>query len=184
MKTLYKIMEESMDFPHIYYRGLKRERVIPEAGCTNVAIVRNPREWEVFEGLIEAKEALQNYKTSVWDFGDYYNVTEYYVEKYEVDEDGEEVQSLGIWGYTPMIYEVVEKNNNTSEEKIVAEFNNYSDADLECWRRAEDFKDKCCGVEDDDNCEWVSMTWEIYVGNLRFPYSESAQGIAPVSKEK
>ena len=71
-------------------------------GCTTDRGDTNPEPLKTFENKNEALKKLQNYKTSVTDFRNYYLVEEYYVEEEIQDEDGEFVDGGDILDYSKL----------------------------------------------------------------------------------
>lgn len=99
--TKYEIKKATREF-----KGYKNRHKIRE-GCTVVA------EGDIFDEIVksfdskdEALNALKAYTSTIDISGDLYEVTEYYVEENEYDEDGEWIDGGGIWEFSPLPEEV------------------------------------------------------------------------------
>lgn len=75
-----------------------------------------------FDTLEEAREVLKEYKSTVYDYPKYYLVTEYVVEEYEYDEDGDG-EYKDTWTTSEMAFTIVNDSFDT-----VATFDNLKDA--------------------------------------------------------
>ena len=76
-----------------------------------------------FNTLEEAKDALKNYKSTVYDYPKYYHITEYVIEEYEYDEDSDS-EYKDTWATSEMTFTVVD--NDTFD--VVATYDNLKDA--------------------------------------------------------
>lgn len=82
--------------------GQFREENEAVEGCTLQQRDQEPEVLEVFDTLEEAREALKKYKGSakyVRDVVPFYQVTEFYIEQNEYDEDGEWISGGDIWDF-------------------------------------------------------------------------------------
>ena len=82
---------------------------------------------ESFDAKEAAIEALKKYSTDISEFsscGTVFNVTEYYVEENEYDEDGDVVICNGVWEESKMEILLVDNDGNTIEI-----FDNYADVE-------------------------------------------------------
>ena len=94
-------------------------------GCTLDKVSIYPENIKAFGSKEEALEELKKYKTDVTDYGRYYLVEEYYIEEQKVNEEGEVVDSFGIWDYSKMsIYVVSDETKET-----IGKAGNYKDAE-------------------------------------------------------
>lgn len=76
-----------------------------------------------FATLEEAKEALKEYKSTVHQYPRLFLVTEYVIEEYEYDEDGDG-EYKDTWATSEMVFDVADNN---SFDKV-ATFDNLKDA--------------------------------------------------------
>lgn len=106
-----------------------KERFEIAAGCTANQDDCESKLIKSFDSKEDALEELKNYKTEINSFssntGTRYNVTEYFVEEAEYDEDGDWIAGGDIWGFSEMSIEVVEKPSYNT----LAIFNNMKDAE-------------------------------------------------------
>lgn len=106
-----------------------KERFEIAAGCTANQDDCESKLIKSFDSKEDALEELKNYKTEINSFssntGTRYNVTEYFVEEAEYDEDEEWIAGGDIWGFSEMSIEVVEKPSYNT----LAIFNNMKDAE-------------------------------------------------------
>ena len=106
-----------------------KERFEIAAGCTANQDDCESKLIKSFDSKEDALEELKNYKTEINSFssntGTRYNVTEYYVEENEYDEDGDWVAGGDVWEFSKMEIEVVEKPSYNT----IATFDNFEDAE-------------------------------------------------------
>lgn len=118
----YELRENSREVKY-------KERFEITKGCTQFQESSEPVLIKTFGTKEEALEELKNYKSSIREFsantGTCYEVTEYYVEEAEYDEDGDWIAGGDIWGFSKMEIEVVEKPSYNT----LAIFNNMKDAE-------------------------------------------------------
>ena len=76
-----------------------------------------------FDTLEEAKQALKEYESTVYDYPKYYFITEYVIEEYEYDEDGDS-EYKDTWATSEMSFTVVDNDSFD----VVATFDNLKDA--------------------------------------------------------
>lgn len=107
-----------------------KERFEIAEGCTQFQESSEPVLIKTFDTKEEALEELKNYKSSIREFsantGTCYEVTEYYVEEAEYDEDGDWIAGGDIWGFSKMCIRVV-ADNGTAD--TLGEFDNLEDAE-------------------------------------------------------
>lgn len=109
---------------------------------------------EVFDTEEEALAALKEYKPKVLRFTNHWDVTEYFVQEVEFDEDDEEY-NVEFLEWAEMEFSVIEK----PEGKTVGTFDNFGDA-LDCYDDMmedydydiqdyddEDYEEKGCYIE-------------------------------------
>lgn len=97
----FKLMKSDQN---IYKSALKRENAIIEDGITqDMRFTTNI--WETilaeFDTKEKALEELKGYKSVADDMGRFYEISEYYIEEYTLDEYGEET-SNGIWEFAKL----------------------------------------------------------------------------------
>lgn len=118
----YELRENSREVKY-------KERFEIAAGCTANQDDCESKLIKSFDSKEDALEELKNYKTEINSFssntGTRYNVTEYFVEEAEYDEDEEWIAGGDIWGFSEMSIEVVEKPSYST----LAIFNNMKDAE-------------------------------------------------------
>lgn len=85
-----------------------------------------------FDNLEDAKNELLNYKSNIRElsgnYGKYYLVEEYYIEENIYDEDGELLEGEGIWEFSKINIELVEKPSYNT----LAIFDNMEAAENAC----------------------------------------------------
>ena len=104
-----------------------KNRMNIKPGCTLDNIDSDPEIVESFDTKEAAIEALKKYSTDISAFslcGTVFNVTEYYVEENEYDEDGDVVICNGVWEESKMEILLVDNDGNTIEI-----FDNYADVE-------------------------------------------------------
>lgn len=92
-----------------------------------------------FDTLEEAREALKEYKSTVYQYPHLFLVTEYVIEEYEYDEDGDS-EYKDTWATSEMVFDVVD---NTSFDKV-ATFDNLKDA-YDYWDYSIELHIECNG---------------------------------------
>ena len=104
-----------------------KNRMDIKPGCTLDNIDSDPEIIESFDTKEAAIEALKKYSTDISTFsscGTVFNVTEYYIEENEYDEDGDVVICNGVWEESKMEIILEDEDGNTIEV-----FDNYADAE-------------------------------------------------------
>lgn len=90
---------------------------------------QNPELINSYDTLEEASKAIKNYNTTIRELsggaGKYYLVEEYYIEENVYDEDGEFEKCDGIWEFSKIIIELVEKPSYNT----LATFDNMEEAE-------------------------------------------------------
>lgn len=92
-----------------------------------------------FATLEEAREALKEYKSTVYQYPHLFLVTEYVIEEYEYDEDGDG-EYKDTWATSEMVFDVVDNN---SFDKV-ATFDNLKDA-YDYWDYSNELYIECNG---------------------------------------
>lgn len=92
-----------------------------------------------FATLEEAREALKEYKSTVYQYPRLFLVTEYVIEEYEYDEDGDG-EYKDTWATSEMVFAVVDNN---SFDKV-ATFDNLKDA-YDYWNYSNELYIECNG---------------------------------------
>ena len=92
-----------------------------------------------FDTLEEAREALKEYKSTVYQYPKYYFITEYVIEEYEYDEDGDS-EYKDTWATSEMVFSVVDNNSFDT----VATFDNLKDA-YDYWDYSIELHIECNG---------------------------------------
>lgn len=81
-----------------------KKRAEIKSGCTLEQDNQEPVIIKTFDNKEEALQALKEYKTDIRELrsstGTYYDVTEYYVEENEYDEDGEWINGGDVWEFS------------------------------------------------------------------------------------
>lgn len=102
----FEIRKEDIEISYRNRRDIKE-------GCTQNQDDHQTETVKSFDSKEEALNDLKGRKTEITELsggaGKYYLVTEYFVEEIEVDEDGEETEDLGTWGYSKMAITLVEQ---------------------------------------------------------------------------
>ena len=90
---------------------------------------QNPELVNSYDTLEEASKAIKNYNTTIRELSGgaekYYLVEEYYIEENVYDEDGEFERCDGIWEFSKIIIELVEKPSYNT----LATFDNMEEAE-------------------------------------------------------
>lgn len=117
----FEIVKENIE---IKYKDRKNLRI----GCTQDNMNSDPEVVKSFETSEEAMKELKKYETSINMFssaiGSMYDVTEYYVQENNYDEDGEPEQLGDILEFTEMKINLEDEDGN-----VIGTFNNYEDAE-------------------------------------------------------
>ena len=92
-----------------------------------------------FDTLEEAREALKEYKSTVYQYPHLFLVTEYVIEEYEYDEDGDG-EYKDIWATSEMVFTVVDNNSFDT----VATFDSLKDA-YDYWDYNNELHIECNG---------------------------------------
>ena len=105
-----------------------KDRMNIKPSCTLDNLNSDSEIIESFDTKEDAIEALKKYTTDISTFssanGTVFDVTEYYVEGNEYDEDGHIVACNGVWEESKMEITLVDEDRN-----IIKVFDNYSDAE-------------------------------------------------------
>jgi len=106
-----------------------KDRMNIKPGCTLDNLNSDSEIIESFDTKEDAIEALKKYITDISTFssanGTVFDVTEYYVEGNEYDEDGHIIACNGVWEESKMEIALVDEDGN-----IIKVFDNYSDAEV------------------------------------------------------
>ena len=105
-----------------------KDRMYIKPGCTLDNMNSDPEIIESFDTKEDAIEALKKYTTDISTFssanGTVFDVTEYYVEGNEDDEEGNIIACNGVWEESKMEITLVDEGGNT-----IGTFDNYADAE-------------------------------------------------------
>jgi len=105
-----------------------KDRMYIKPGCTLDNMNSDPEIIESFDTKEDAIEALKKYTTDISTFssanGTVFDVTEYYVEGNEYDEEGNIIACNGVWEESKMEITLVDEGGNT-----IGTFDNYADAE-------------------------------------------------------
>lgn len=105
-----------------------KDRMNIKPGCTLDNLNSDSEIIESFDTKEDAIEALKKYTTDISTFlsanGTVFDVTEYYVEGNEYDEEGHIIACNGVWEESKMEITLVDEGGN-----IIKVFDNYSDAE-------------------------------------------------------
>lgn len=105
-----------------------KDRMNIKPGCTLDNLNSDSEIIESFDTKEDAIEALKKYTTDISTFssanGTMFDVTEYYVEGNEYDEEGHIIACNGVWEESKMEITLVDEGGN-----IIKVFDNYSDAE-------------------------------------------------------
>ena len=105
-----------------------KDRMNIKPGCTLDNLNSDSEILESFDTKEDAIEALKKYTTDISTFssanGTVFDVTEYYVEGNEYDEEGHIIACNGVWEESKMEITLVDEGGN-----IIKVFDNYSDAE-------------------------------------------------------
>ena len=106
-----------------------KERFEIAPGCTANQDDCESKLIKSFDSKEDALKELEQYESNIYKFENngmtFYEVTEYFVEEVECNEDGEWVAGGDIWGFSKMKIEVVEKPSYNT----IAAFDNFEDAE-------------------------------------------------------
>lgn len=106
-----------------------KERFEIAPGCTANQDDCESKLIKSFDSKEAALKELEQYESNIYKFdtatGPKYEVTEYFVEEVECNEDGEWIAGGDIWGFSKMEIEVVEKPSYNT----IAAFDNFEDAE-------------------------------------------------------
>lgn len=118
--TKYELKESTMELREREAREIK-------PGCVYCRDGEEPKTLASFDSKEEALEALKPYKADIREFntgsGRCYQVTEWYVEEVEYDEDGELLNSPCVWAFSPMEFRLVDDDG-----KLHGSHDNMADA--------------------------------------------------------
>lgn len=105
-----------------------KDRMNIKPGCTLDNLNSDSEIIESFDTKEDAIEALKKYTTDISTFssanGTVFDVTEYYVEGNEYDEEGHIIACNGVWEESKMEIALADEDGN-----IIEVFDNYSDAE-------------------------------------------------------
>lgn len=105
-----------------------KDRMNIKPGCTLDNLNSDSEIIESFDTKEDAIEALKKYTTDISTFssanGTVFDVTEYYVEGNEYDEEGHIIACNGVWEESKMEIALADEDGN-----IIKVFDNYSDAE-------------------------------------------------------
>lgn len=105
-----------------------KDRMNIKPGCTLDNLNSDSEIIESFDTKEDAIEALKKYTTDISTFssanGTVFDVTEYYVEGNEYDEEGHIIACNGVWEESKMEITLVDEGGNTIDT-----FDNYADAE-------------------------------------------------------
>lgn len=106
-----------------------KDRMNIKPGCTLDNLNSDSEIIESFDTKEDAIEALKKHITDISTFssanGTVFDVTEYYVEGNEYDEEGHIIACNGVWEESKMEIALVDEDGN-----IIKVFDNYSDAEV------------------------------------------------------
>ena len=100
-------------------------------GCTLDQDWADPEKVKSFDNKEDAPSELKNYESEIRYSSGYYHVTEYYVEEYECDEDGEFIEGGDIWDFSQMKIDLIDE-----DYEVVGTFETMKDA-LESMRKSD-----------------------------------------------
>ena len=119
----YELRENSREVKY-------KERFEIAPGCTANQDDCESKLIKSFDSKEDALKELEQYESNICKFdtatGPKYEVTEYFVEEVECNEDGEWVAGGDIWGFSEMCIRVV-ADNGTAD--TLGEFDNLEDAE-------------------------------------------------------
>lgn len=147
MEVKYIIKMDCFDIPDEYMRTIRE-------GCSWGGVYERSTmdndAMEVFDSEEEALAALKSYKASVFRFYDHnvpwWDITEYFVQRCELDEDGEEVDFDPPLEYAEMKFSVIERPGY----KTLVSYDNFEDA-LNYYDMLDDQQDYDEDEDEDDD---------------------------------
>lgn len=120
--TKFEIRKDSVEVSWKNRKTIRKGMVIDSDN-------QNPELINSYDTLEEASKAIKNYNTTIRELsggaGKYYLLEEYYIEENVYDEEGEFLRCDGIWEFSKIIIELVEKPSYNT----LATFDNMEDAE-------------------------------------------------------